>query len=997
MVLYKRKPVLPSQPPKHLDNNTEIWVMPKTGEIFTDYDSYLKRHDFLSQKKFTDSINGKSGLTYFKALDSENSSSLDIEKIFPDALKDPILRKVQFSCISRIDELVSMVFDEFRNDFFPGEEVNVVLESGDQYDGIIREKAKFPELRSPTGGIQRAAFSRYFVKINNIHGDEALLDDKHIKRDRRVFTKQNLRSFLKNSLQRDHWAGAPWLVKEPIARQYRLPMEIPAHLVQGAGRAMQLPPNPSNRQQPGASVFNKVNGRKGKNLTVGDFEQENHLQVVHTFAPETQYPYLLTPKQPPDTPPVNGNNHQHSAYQPTSAKIDLPKPVPPPIKYPIEDLEIVPKRNGNTRPRLKFMTSENPGDGEIRMESVGAVLEVWNTLNVHCEIFVIDSFTLDDFIEAMKFSSEEVTCELLEEIHCAVLKHIVNAEGQLQVSLPDMAEDDESDEEVEDSEPVTPLIDAPARSTRSRLSQVENIDTSDRPTPQDHRHRPHRAQEMLAEYAWVERLQARDFINGGWQTILVGLLYQLSLNPRQKQECDTILAELSPLDEEPTPSTAEQRYLTMDVNLRIKALQMITSLAVSTKALRDYLEVLSEEQTRIRKEKLDYQKSRKEVYVQQKIRDMELKLILTLDSAQQLAALELQRKMLLPDNMPDSPKEEVPDPMDISNIDETIDTVGTPMSEMDEDEPVTGRSLRRANERKRKRDEDTARREKEREEKVKLAKTSSKQSKEFLKVLSDIDKGKTKIMDLEAGIATCDADLREASCQRTIALGRDRFWNRYYWFERNGMPFAGLPSSSTYDYGYANARIWVQGPDELEREGFIDLPEEEQQAYSRLHGLSVPERKVQEEGSTRLLNANQWGFYDVPDDVDMLLGWLDERGVREKKFYKELVTWAPKIKEQMGKLKDSLDAEQAKKEDDDEPITRVSTRHKTYLNPETSQRCLKWTNSEATEQLGHLHSEPPKPTVKKSKKAQKEERIVVKGIAVKSSKPEKRQTRSAKA
>lgn len=206
------------------------------------------------QKKFTDSVNGKSGLTFFKALDlevcgipisrllsrlqnSQSSSSLDIEKLFPDALRDPILRKVQFSTISRIDELVSMVFDAFRNDFFPGEEVNVTLEGGDQFDGIVREKAKFPELRSPTGNIQRAAFCRYFVKINNIHGDEALLDEKHIKRDRKIFTKQNLRSFLKHSLQREHWTGAPWLVKESIARQYRLPMEIPAHLVQGA-RAM---------------------------------------------------------------------------------------------------------------------------------------------------------------------------------------------------------------------------------------------------------------------------------------------------------------------------------------------------------------------------------------------------------------------------------------------------------------------------------------------------------------------------------------------------------------------------------------------------------------------------------------------------------------------------------------------------------------------------------------------------------------------------------------
>ena len=197
-------------------------------------------------------MNGKSGLTYFAAAELEvrlfatrkaagqclvvlqNSSASDIEKIFPDALRDPILRKVQFSTISRIDELVSFVFDEFKGDYFPGEDVDITLSNGDQFTGVIREKAKFEALRGPDGLVARPAFARYFVKVNNEHGDEALVDDKHIKRGRKVFTKQNLRSFLKNCLQREPWNGAPWLVKEPIARQYRLPMEIPSHLVQGA-------------------------------------------------------------------------------------------------------------------------------------------------------------------------------------------------------------------------------------------------------------------------------------------------------------------------------------------------------------------------------------------------------------------------------------------------------------------------------------------------------------------------------------------------------------------------------------------------------------------------------------------------------------------------------------------------------------------------------------------------------------------------------------------
>lgn len=154
--------------------------------------------------------------------------------------------------------------------------MNVSLDNGDQFEGVIREKAKFPELRNPDGSIQRAAFSRYFVKLNNQLGDEALLDDKHIKRNRKLFTKQNLRSFLKNSLQRAMFNGAPWLVKESLARQYRLPMEIPPHLHQ----KMQSSPQPGAPRQPqGSSIFNKVNGRKGKNLTIGDFEQDGLQQV----------------------------------------------------------------------------------------------------------------------------------------------------------------------------------------------------------------------------------------------------------------------------------------------------------------------------------------------------------------------------------------------------------------------------------------------------------------------------------------------------------------------------------------------------------------------------------------------------------------------------------------------------------------------------------------------------------------------------------------------
>lgn len=936
-----------------------------------------------------------------RSLFKQNNSSNDIDKIFPDALRDPILRKVQFSTISRIDELTSWVFETFKDDLYPGEDVDITLSSGETFTGVVREKAKFEPLRNPDGTIQRPGFARYFVKVNNEHGDEALVDDKHIKRGRKIFTKQNLRSFLKNSLRRDPWGGAPWLVKESIALQYRLPMEIPQHLRQEKPNSvvvssLQFPlhtviPNllkagPPPPRQSNGTGFNKVNCRKGKNLTPGDFVKK--VQVVKTvFQNHQHYVSLLTSTQVL-APHQLVNGHPLPVHKPEPP----PKVIHVPIKYPIEDLDIAPKLNGVVRPQCKFLTVKEPAEGELRPDMVGRLLEVWNTLNVQCQFFHLDSFTFDDFLEAMKFSSEDITCELFEEVHCAVLKMIVDKEGALQVTLPDMALADEDTEESdhEESEPPTPpLHPVPAHSTRSRISQVMYADFKDpaSKSPSEPRHRPHRAAEMLANNDWVEKIKAREFAEGGWQAIMVGLLYQLSLNPRQKQECDGILAHLAPMEEEPTQQTAWQHYVTLDVNKRIAALQMITLLAVSTKALRAYLEESSEVQTDIRKKKLEFQKQRKIALAQ-------------------MSVLDNQRKILLPDNLPDSPKLEASsDLMDVDsipNIDDTLGTTGTPTSDMEDDEDaIGGRSLRRANERKRKRDEDATRREREREEKekAKMAKTNSKQSKEFIKILSEIQKVRQAILKLEGQIEECDADLREASNHRTRVLGRDRFWNRYYWFERNGMPFGGLPDASTSEYGYANGRIWVQGPDDMERLGFIEVPWDEILAYRGRFTYDQPERRVVESGENHgIRTAEDWGYYDDPEDIKKLLHWLDERGVREKALKKELMAWEYEISKHMTNLKEHLESEKPKDAGEEEPVTRMSTRHKTYVDTDAEGlRCLKWHNNDAKMYQNHLHSEdPPKPKKEKSKKAAavaKEEKGVARPA---NTKPEPRQTRSKK-
>jgi len=324
-----------------------------------------------------------------------------------------------------------------------------------------------------------------------------------------------------------------------------------------------------------------------------------------------------------------------NGYHPIAAKGQQPnKPVVPfQPKYPIEDLEIPPTHDGTHRPPMKFLSettptrsraSEGAGSG-IAMESVGLLLETWDTLNVYCEIFQLDSFTFDDYVEALKFSSEDIQCELLVEIHCAVLKKLVNdtndKNGQIQVSLPDQPESEDEEDSIQSSSsqatptPEPEAAKPPARSTRSSLVKSEAAEmrvATNGLSPADTKiHRGAEMDRSTKGYDWKMRLRKRDFQEGRWVVILVGLLNQLSAHPRYTKHCNDILIHLAPLDENPTPETAVLRYQGLDVNLRMRLLQIICMKSLETKAIRQYMEDCSAQMTEHRKEKNDVQRSRK--------------------------------------------------------------------------------------------------------------------------------------------------------------------------------------------------------------------------------------------------------------------------------------------------------------------------------------------------------------------------------------------------
>lgn len=343
-------------------------------------------------------------------------------------------------------------------------------------------------------------------------------------------------------------------------------------------------------------------------------------------------------------------------------------------------------------------------------------------------------------------------------------------------------------------------------------------------------------------------------------------------------------------------------------------------------------------------------------------------------SLEELRLLHDRRKILLPDNLIPSPE---PEPKVNGDADTKMTDADEAETEEVEEEAVDtdedvhqGRSLRRGNhraaERQRKREAEA-----ERKEKAEAAAKLPKQSKEFTKLLKEIQKKQDFVKECEDEIATIDNDLREADCPRTRVLGKDRFWNRYYWFERNGMPYGGLPQSSTAEAGYANGCIWVQGPDEIEREGYIDMKDEWQNEYVSKFDMSVPARKKLEEGPTSVFNARQWGYFDNPADVDRLIDWLDPRGLNELKLQKELKTYRDKVVAHMEKRQEYLHPSEEKHE---VGTKRMSTRTK-HQPEQAAHRCLNWHNNTALEELGHLHSDQPRP--RKARKEKIVEKLIV--------------------
>lgn len=955
-----------------------MWWIDATGEYFNNYDDYLTRMDFYKQKKFICEVTGHSCLTLFEALKSELHGSKEIMDAFPENLKEPVLRRIQFSTISRLDGLVDTLYGEFKKDFFPGEIVIAIIETAtgatERVPAIIREKAKFNSITLDSGDV-RPATTKYRLEAVSDPNKVYVCDETQLTRDRKNFTKVTLKTFIKYSAKKENWNGAPWLVRPEYAEKYRIDQTVPIHLTQYRG-------NPSPEELRKQRTQDRLKAKQARDNEKNDILLQRQKQKMENKEKNAADALIRTLgglsglKERDIQVPASHQNGGGSAGGGTGggglgakaiatalASVATERRSPPPKQVIKEDLEYRPV-GVHPKPVFHFDTLYPADLAEVS-------LEVWTFINVYKEVLVMDSFTYDDFIDALRYEGES---DLLNEIHCALLSQIVGTNNDsLLIEYPDDISDDDEEEDYDeeeeeedgevkkeeegaDEEEVKEEVkeEEPRGRTRRSSRQIvkkEEVEEEEEEAEEEEEEEEEEkdtksvspgAENKGASFAvfkgvdWKTRLQRRNFKDGGWQVILIGLLYNLTYYEPWEDFINGCLDVWAAPKSPVSLASARDRYFDLDFAQKVKIIQILCNLIHPTDAVRAYIEECMTRVTELRRDKVDKQREYKVVSDDIRVLENEVKRI----------ELEMEEKKTEEDKKDDADKKD----------------------EKEDSEPPSKKS---------KTDND--------------------------ELLSSL---RTKIQDrqgtLKQIIATINAkdeEIRFADVNRLRLLGKDRFHNRYWWFEGNGIEDAG-GSEEEEGTGFTMGRLWIQGPFEEEIKFCLTG--------------DIPESKREVEGEGYLEDYTKWGYLEHPKELGELIKWLNQWGSREHKLKKELLSVLKKIKASMvsrledlgrdGELKkedhkeikgagDSKEANGEKKDEEDQngATSNGNDKDKEEANEENGNedeneednenenededddefdRVCSWSNGYAVSKLGHSHYEGPakKPARKDTKK-----------------------------
>ena len=957
MPLVKRKVVELVPPPAASgSDDPDVFYLAATGEVFADFETYSNRLAFYNQKIFQCELTGRINLTYFEALKSERKEAIALHKIFPEQLKAPVLRSVQFQITGRIDELVDQVYDRFKDRFFPGETVYFDLEGEKYYarmtkvdppssaaaaardgdgDGAETEVKPEPnghaESSSSTPRTSPAPAEIHTVGTNltleleaaNQQDDPSkyvytvdLLDDEDeatggtyvtssakLSRDRLAFSKTILRKYLRDCILRAANIGAEWRVKEWLALKYGLPLE----------------PSDEITQKNEALKDAKLSKRKKYLLTDGEDSSASTSKKSRADGSGKKLSAAAQRK---------ADEAEKAAIEKAREEERLRKKN---LKYPIEDLELDPITKRELMAKIPGELDRRkerplPGRGEHALPVPGELLPdflaTYHFLTATGKPLLLSPFTLDDFEHALQHQLSDPPCTLLNEIHRTLINLIVRDGGSsLVANTPAIA----ASLDVTASAPGSVNGDDDQEDAASQAgSDVDELEASPNGT---HANGHSTTATNLEAEAISSLLEAARELSSGWEKLvirpdnrrerwensLVGLIAARA-TPDLFPRMVGVLSHLTAVEhadgyidgkwEAELYDSPVQRYPLLPLSDKLQVLDFLCALAVETRAVKAFYEECEAQLTELCKEKIEISREKKELArAHDELEGSTKKDGDDADTPNGDGEPEAEENA---DSNDDSDEEEE---------DELASDSDTRSAREDSFSSDRGRGLSRQEILRQKAIEKRAHEAALRvsQEKAREAHRAKLASNKLLTAQ------RRRLEDEEAKLARRDEALerefrRMALAARMVPLGRDRFGDKYFWFD--GVGSCSLVTGSdraTYQTG----RLFVQACSEEESAQLIPDPPAEPvktSPYAHLFHqpvtteLVISRKEAELGGEPGTLAPGEWGVYAEPERVEELLAWLRPKGQREHALKQQLVKFRTYLEGGMKKRNADLTA-----------------------------------------------------------------------------------------
>jgi hypothetical protein len=999
MPLIKRKPVELVNPPRKddYDEDLPVYYLKETGEIFPDYEDYIQRISFYRQPIFQCEVSGRIHLTFFEALKSERKQSALVHRSFPDALKGPILRSVQFYVTGRIDELVDIVFDRFRDRFF--EDETVVLDiHGDRFLAAIRgihpsrsltkrreedaallagaelelqrKATKSEEGKTETGADEsdlsdvsmeerdnKPEVKLELKDIAHIIGTDLTKDeaeaqkDDHpiddylysvqllsadgeddfsmarmerradsLTRDRLSFSKTILKKYLKECVVRDASIGSPWVVKPLLAEKFGIPTSMSEDVEEKNRliKEVKLSKRRKYLDEEGGEDSGAAKKPRKSKAEEAKAEAEHREEEERRRAEEKRRKMIKYPLEDLQLEVVNRELAQDHQGESTTDTLPEPKrPVPRTTLLPVSPTLFEPLMNSY-----------------LFLQACGKALS-------------LSPFHLDEYESALRHTTHDPPCHLIGEAHAALLNVIVrdtsnaklpSANAPKAVADDDDLEEDEFDEDnnlTEDEEAGEDIAnESEEEEEEDELDELDSkassIDDSETESVVD---QTVDGEEVLARkgeevYAagrklgrgWESKHLRADNFRAGWEYSICGLLtkratqeefprslailshltgvgsYAKEDRVKAEGEDEGTIKAASEMDIYETPS---HRYVTLALEDKILLLQYLCEQAVLTRSIKRFFDQCEHQLTELRKERVELGRARRKLAEDRAAFEDSLKkdsdgeeIGETEETAAEdegteatESATDTAASSKINGKQANGTKVKTNKPLKIDDGDLTGEEDElTSAGALNSDEEYDSDDRRKRNfgsrqeamrikaiQREALEAERNARLRQEREEQ----KARQLENRQIALDRKKLDDEEARIIRREEAI---DREFRQHSqAPRLTPLGRDRFLDKYWWFD--GVGSASLMGAHGV-LQYSAGRLFVQGPSEEEWDALCEespLPREELEAFRQA-----------EYTADGVLGFNQWGAYTEPEEVDNLRVWLRTKGIREQALKREM-------------------------------------------------------------------------------------------------------------